>query len=77
MGSLRGKGYRLNNMARIHWINKNFSKAIDLLMKSLHIAKGLKDKRNIVERTINIGNVYSEQNNLYKAAKYYLKSLTL
>lgn len=67
----------LNSMATLHIEQKNFGKALELLMSARDIVKSYEVPRQVILPAIynNIGQVYLEEKNHYRAELYFKKSI--
>ncbi|MDG1476047.1 MAG: tetratricopeptide repeat protein [Vicingaceae bacterium] len=73
---IEGISRALSNSAVIYNLEGNSNKALELFEKSLSLSKKIKDKVGEIRALNNIGSIYLEKNELEKAKKYNIESLT-
>jgi tetratricopeptide (TPR) repeat protein len=66
-----------DNIAKIHFLNKNYNPSIAYLTLNLDLNLKIKDSLKIAKIYNNIGNVYTKKKNIPKATEYHLKSLEI
>jgi tetratricopeptide (TPR) repeat protein len=75
IGNEYGKGYALNNIASLFFMQKDLKKAEDFFLKSLEVRTKIKDEVGVSTVYNNLAKVYEQQGLNDKALEYYLKCL--
>ena len=77
LGDLSGKAIRLNNIASIHYAQRDYLEALTYFQESLSILERLKEAPNIALCFWWIGAIYGKLNDTAKALKNFESALEI
>ena len=77
LGDKSGIAQSLHQLGMVHYVQGNYSEAVELCQQSLEIKKELGDKSGIAQSLHQLGNVHYLQGNYSEAVELYQQSLEI